>query len=92
MKGKNILIFTIVTVLILLVPLIAMQFTSEVVWSLSDFVVAGVLLFGAGLVYEFLVSRTNNKKYRIVIGLAVLVILVYIWAELAVSIFIGGGS
>lgn len=35
-----------VTGLLLLVPLVAMQFTDEVRWNLADFVVAGALLFG----------------------------------------------
>jgi len=36
------------TVLLLLIPAVAMQFTSEVSWGPGDFLVAGTLLFGAG--------------------------------------------
>jgi hypothetical protein len=38
-----------VTAFILMLPLLAMQFTDEVVWDLTDFAVAGALLFSAGL-------------------------------------------
>ena len=51
----------IIVAFILLVPLVAMQFTDEVVWTLSDFVVAGVLLFGSVLVYELAGRMTFNE-------------------------------
>ena len=35
----------------LLLPLVAMQFTVEVTWAPGDFVAAGKLLFGAGMAY-----------------------------------------
>ena len=37
---------------VLMVPLVAMQFTNQVVWDLVDFTIAGVLLFGVGLMYQ----------------------------------------
>jgi hypothetical protein len=39
--------------LILLLPLIAMQFTDEVVWDVTDFAVFGALLVGVGVTFEF---------------------------------------
>ena len=56
MQNKNILRMALATAFLLLLPLLAMQFTDEVVWDLADFAVAGALLFGAGLTYE-LVAR-----------------------------------
>ena len=38
--------------LLLLLPLVAMQFTNEVNWTFSDFLVAGILLFGTGGLIE----------------------------------------
>ncbi len=72
---------------LLLVPLIAMQFTSEVRWTFFDFVVAGVLLTGTGLVCELVLRVFRKKPYRIAGILLVLFICFLIWAELAVGIF-----
>ena len=82
-KLKFILLFI---TFLLLIPLIAMQFTNEVNWTLCDFVVAGILLFGTGIIFNLVVRKIKNIKYRIVIGVALLIVLLLIWAELAVGI------
>jgi hypothetical protein len=74
------------TLLVLLLPLLAMQFTGEVVWDLADFVVAGVLLFSAGLTYEVVARRVGNIAYRAAVGVAVAAALVLVWMNLAVGI------
>jgi bacteriorhodopsin len=75
-------------VLILLsIPLIAMQFTDEVNWTIMDFIVAGILLFGTGLMCELVLRKVKNIKYRIGICAVILAALFLIWAELAVGIF-----
>jgi hypothetical protein len=51
--------WTSATALILLTPLIAMQFTDEVNWTVGDFVFAGGMLLGAGVTYE-LAARVGN--------------------------------
>jgi hypothetical protein len=73
---------------LLLIPLIAMQFTKEVVWTLSDFVIAGVLLFGAGLTYVLVSRLGTNGAYRLGAGMAVAAGLLLVWGNLAVG-FIG---
>jgi len=71
---------------ILVAPLLAMQFTDEVNWSLLDFIVMGILLFGAGLTY-ILISRISvSIVYRTAVGIAVLAGLLLIWINLAVGI------
>jgi ABC-type Mn2+/Zn2+ transport system permease subunit len=72
---------------LLLIPFIAMQFTKEVNWTLFDFVVAGTLLFGTGLLIEFVLRTVSTAKYRIALCAVVLVALLLIWIELAVGIF-----
>ena len=57
MQYKNLVRIAFATVFILLLPLLAMQFTDEVVWDLADFAIAGVLLFGAGLMYELVAMK-----------------------------------
>ncbi len=86
-KNNRLKIILTVAVIILLLPLIAMQFTDEVNWTLPDFVVAGVLLLGTGLMCELVIRKVKNINYRIAICVAPLLILLLIWAELAVGIF-----
>jgi hypothetical protein len=72
---------------LLLIPLIAMQFTSEVDWGLLDFVVMGILLLGTGLMAELVIRKVKNTESRFVIIGLILLVLFLIWAELAVGIF-----
>ena len=81
----------IVTAIILLIPLIAIQFTAEVNWKLNDFIIMGLLLSGMGSIFV-LISRRTHRKHRILIGSLLATLLLYIWAELAVGIFTGLGS
>jgi hypothetical protein len=76
-----------VTLGILLVPLVAMQFSAEVRWGPLDFAVAAVLLAGTGLVYELAVQRIGKRSHRIAGGLALAAALLVAWAELAVGVF-----
>ncbi len=74
-------------ILLLLTPLIAMQFTTEVNWTAFDFVVAGVLLLGTGLLAELIMRKVKNKNRKIVAIAMLLAVLFLVWAELAVGIF-----
>jgi hypothetical protein len=85
---KSILRLALATAFLLLIPLVAMQFTHEVVWTLFDFVVAGTLLFGTGLTYLLVARLGNNATYRLAVGVAVMAGLLLIWVNLAVG-FIG---
>jgi hypothetical protein len=70
---------------LLLAPLIAMQFTSEVDWDETDFIAMGFILGSLGLALEFMVSRSDSIAYRIASGIAVLAAFLLIWANLAVG-------
>lgn len=74
-------------VLILAAPAIAMQFTSEVNWTASDFIFAGVLLIGGGAVIDLVAWRVRNPVIRIGFSLFVIFIVALIWIEGAVGIF-----
>lgn len=52
------------TAFILLLPLVAMQITDEVDWGVADFVFAGVLLGGTGLLLELAARKPRNVAYR----------------------------
>jgi hypothetical protein len=86
MRFKRLLVILLAVAGILLVPLVAMQFTREVHWKGSDFLAAGVLLLGAGLAVEFLLRRPITPA-RVSIGITVVVALLVVWLELAVGIF-----
>lgn len=75
-----------VTSLLLLIPLIAMQFSTEVVWGPFDFLVAFVLLFGSGLAYELVSRRRIDTRYRVAVGAGVLAALLLVWVNLAVGL------
>ena len=53
-----------VTTAVLLVPLVAMQFTEEVEWSVYDFAIAGVLLGGTGFLLELAVRKPSSIAHR----------------------------
>ena len=76
-----------IATLLLFIPFIAMQFTNEVNWGLFDFVMAAVLLYGTGLLFELVLRKVRKPVYRIVICAVILVLLLVIWIELAVGIF-----
>ena len=71
MKGKRLIIIVLTAVILLLIPLIAMQFTDEVNWTLFDFVVMGILLLGTGLLCELVLRKMKksmlNKDCRSII-------------------------
>ncbi len=79
------------TALILLIPLVmTILDRGKVVgagwhWSPMDFVVMGGLLFGAGLTYELLSGRLPGKARSVALALAIVLIVLAIWVELAVD-------
>lgn len=79
------------TVAILLMPLLAMQFTNEVRWDGKDFVVMGLLLFGTASLFV-VAARKTARKHRALVGVIFLAAFLYIWAELAVGVFTNLGS
>ena len=92
----------VVTVIILSIPFILMKFNlvkpnpnntqdQGVNWSLSDFLIMGVLIFGISSLFVA-VARLTPKKYISVIGIGFLLAFLWLWAELAVGIFTSWGS
>lgn len=86
MKNRKYL-FLLIPSLFLLLPLIAMQFTNEVNWTLMDFVIAGILLFGTALLIELVIRKIRTSKYKVAIIVFILVAFLVTWTELAVGIF-----
>jgi len=86
-KNKRFIAILVAVAVVLLVPFIAMQFTEEVNWELNDFVAAGILLLGTGVMCELVLRNVKKIQYRIAICIAVLIICSLVWIELAVGIF-----
>lgn len=91
MKLKNFIRPLLVTLVVLLGFFVAMQMTDEVNWSAADFVIMGGLLFSFGFGYELLAVKFRKPWQRVVIGVTLLAVLLYFWAELAVGIFTNFG-
>ena len=74
---------------LLTIPFIAGLF-GGMNWSKFDFLAAGVLLLGTGLIIELvlrLVKTTALTAFRLVICGAVLLALLAVWVEIAVGVF-----
>lgn len=70
---------------LILLPLVAMQFTSEVDWTASDFIAAAVMFGSVGLGLELAVRR-GNRAYTFAAALALLVSFLSFWFTGAVGI------
>ena len=86
-SSKQIKVVLMTVGLFLSLIFVAMQFSSEINWSIMDFVIMGTLLSTAGLVASYLWVKFADSKYRIVFILLVLLAVLLIWAEIAVGIF-----
>lgn len=75
-------------VALLLLPLIAMQFTSEVVWGPADFIVMGGMLALLCFGFDLLARQSGRLSYRLGAASAVLGCFLLVWVNLAVG-FIG---
>lgn len=76
---------------ILLIPLVAMQLTADINWTVSDFIIMGIMLMTAGSLFV-IASRHAPSRYLWWIAAAIGLLFVYVWAELAVGIFTQLGS
>ena len=86
-KNKRLTAIICIVCGILSVPLVAMFFTNEVKWGSFDFIVMGTLLFGTGLALELVLRKVKETNYRIAFCVAILLICLLTWAEMAVGLF-----
>lgn len=84
---KHTLLIYAVPAAVLSVPLIAMQFTNEVVWTASDFAVMGCLLFFTAFCIDYILRKMPSAGKRFFCIALCLLVLLLVWAELAVGIF-----
>lgn len=87
MISKRLFIILITVPLLLLIPLIAMQFTNEVMWDETDFIVMGMLLLAVGLATEIVLRKVRGSKKRLFWIAVILFLFILMWGELAVGMF-----
>lgn len=78
--------------LLLLLPLVAMEFTDEVNWTASDFIFAAVLFGSFGLAFEFIVRQSEKLAYRFGAGFAVMAAFLTVWVNAAVGMIGAEGN
>lgn len=79
-----------ITISLLLIPFIAMQFTNEVNWSVFDFIIMGSLISGTCFLFYIMARRSSNFIFRLATSIAILSSFLLIWVNLAVGL-IGSG-
>jgi ABC-type cobalt transport system substrate-binding protein len=73
--------------MLLLTPLIAMQFTDDVRWTGSDFATAAVLFAALGVSIELAMRAITRPPARVGVIVMLVAALLAIWAHGAVGIF-----
>jgi peptidoglycan/LPS O-acetylase OafA/YrhL len=86
MTKKRFLILLGIIATLLLIPFVAMQFTTEVNWTAFDFIVMGLLLLGVGTAIEFILRKVKTKSQKIALVVAAIGVFLLIWVELAVGL------
>lgn len=71
---------------LILLPFVAMRFSTEVNWTAADFVFAGVMIGGSCVVLELALRLTRSWAYRGGIALALAAVFLLVWINGAVGI------
>lgn len=85
-KQKTFTIYLLPLVL-LCIPLLGTLISKEINWSVSDFLIAGVLLFSTAFLINLVRSKIKKQSQRILICVFVLMTFALVWIELAVGMF-----
>ena len=72
---KKLAVWAAVVAAILMIPLL-----TNAPWTGGDFIFAGTVLFGAGLIYVLTTKNMGDKTHRIATGIAVALAVGLIWA------------
>ncbi len=86
LKQTHILIYA-VPALLLTVAFFCNLFVKGFDWSLPDFIIAGILLFGAAFIINLVANSKKTFLIKLIICGIVLLALAAVWVELAVGIF-----
>ncbi len=84
---KRFLIIFLIVGVLLMIPFLAMQFTTDVNWSVADFLIMGLLLLAGGLAIDLVLRKISGSRNRLITSGIILLVFLLIWAELAVGVF-----
>jgi hypothetical protein len=85
-KQKSTFIFA-APALLMVVAFFGNLFVEGWNWSPFDFIIAAVLLFGTAFFVNLVVSSKKAFSSKLIICSVILLVLMLVWAELAVGIF-----
>lgn len=87
MKSSRALFLICAALSLLLIPLVAMQFSDEVQWSPFDFAVMGAMLIALSVGVEVVLRMVRATLGRVLLVGAVVLVFLLVWAEVAVGVF-----
>lgn len=87
MNVKTLVRIPLAVLLLLLIPFVAMQFTNEVNWKFTDFLIMGILLLCVISLGYLVIQKVKSVKKKSILCAIILIVFFLIWAELAVGIF-----
>ena len=87
LRNKRMLLMIGGALVLLLLPLIAMQFTDEVVWTGTDFLIMGFMLLGLALMIEIILRKVSKPAIKGLLVFGAVLLFLLVWVELAVGIF-----
>ncbi len=76
----------------LFVAFLGNQFVDGWNWSISDFIIMSILIFGTGLLIELASKKIKKKNHKYIAIFLILAGLLWLWVELAVGLFTNWGS
>lgn len=90
MKAIHITRLALMVMGLLLIPLMLTMLNSNPEgqgfnWGSEDFIVSFIILFGAGLMYQFVSNKATTPRSRIITAGAIAITVFLIWIELAVD-------
>ncbi len=87
MEKSRIIKLIIAWFILLFIPFIASQSSSEVNWNFGDFVVMGVLLLIAFGLFEYARIKLKSKVKKYLAWFFIVILFICVWIELAVGFF-----
>ena len=71
---------------ILTIPILGKLYTDDFQWALPDFIIGAILLYGTSFMIDVIMRKVQKKSHRIALSGLILLVLLCIWAELAVGL------